>query len=109
MDIGVGLRNDNHCIAVSIMGEINISNVDKLRNEIFPIVSGSTADIQFDCKELNYIDSQGILVFLQAMAIAKRKGLKIKLKNVNKYIYKLFRTMNLDQIFEIDIQDAPEW
>lgn len=55
-----------------------------------------------DCKELNYIDSTGLGIFVATLKKAKQCEKKIVISNLKDNIKKLFIITGLDKVFEID-------
>jgi anti-sigma B factor antagonist len=65
-------------------------------------VETNKKDLIIDCKELNYIDSTGLGIFVGALKKAKQYEKKITITNLKDNIKKLFIITGLDKIFEVE-------
>lgn len=68
-------------IVVELVGRLDTSAAPTLSEEIEDIVNEKN-DVVFDCKELEYIASSGLRVFLQAQKALNAAGGTLKLINV---------------------------
>lgn len=68
-------------IVVELTGRLDTSAAPTLSEEIEDIVNKKN-DVVFDCKELEYIASSGLRVFLQAQKALNAAGGTLKLINV---------------------------
>lgn len=68
-------------IVVELTGRLDTSAAPTLSEEIEDIVNEKN-DVVFDCKELEYIASSGLRVFLQAQKALNAAGGTLKLINV---------------------------
>ena len=68
-------------IVVELAGRLDTSAAPTLSEEIEDIINEKN-DVVFDCKELEYIASSGLRVFLQAQKALNAAGGTLKLINV---------------------------
>lgn len=86
---------------VSITGEIDIYTARMFKEKLYNIVDANNTDLKIDCKELNYIDSTGLGIFVGALKKTKLLGKSIYLLNLKDNIRKLFVITGLDKLFII--------
>jgi len=87
---------------VVLSGEVDIYTSQELKENLYRVVESNKKDVIIDCKELNYIDSTGLGIFVGALKKAKQYEKKIKIINLKDNIKKLFIITGLDKIFEVE-------
>lgn len=92
----------NDSVKISLKGEIDICTSTELKEKLYNIVDTNQKDLLIDCKELNYIDSTGLGIFVAALKKAKQYEKKITILNLKDNIKKLFIITGLDKIFQIN-------
>ncbi len=95
----IGLEADTLKIALS--GDIDLSNAEAFYQEVLSAYTASPANIAFDCKELNFIDSTTLGTFVKLLKNVKGNGHTLKLMELQPKIKKLFVICSLDKIMEI--------
>lgn len=88
-------------VKVCISGEVDIYTSQKLKDKLYGILDTNRMDLVIDCKELNYIDSTGLGIFVGALKKAKQYEKKIYISNLKDSIKKLFIITGLDKLFII--------
>ena len=89
-------------VKIYISGEVDIYTSQKLKEKLYDIVDTSKKDMKVDCKELNYIDSTGLGIFIGALKKAKQYDKNIYILNPRENIKKLFTITGLDKLFIIE-------
>jgi anti-sigma B factor antagonist len=89
-------------IEVYIMGEIDIYTSRDLKEKLYGLIDSAKTDLKINCKELNYIDSTGLGIFVGALKKSKQYGKNIILLNLKDNIRKLFTITGLDKLFVIE-------
>ncbi|MFZ5989858.1 MAG: STAS domain-containing protein [Bacillota bacterium] len=92
----------NDYVKVNLFGEVDIYTSQDLKENLYNIVDSNQTDLVIDCKELNYIDSTGLGIFVGALKKAKQYGKKIIITNLKDNIKKLFIITGLDKVFVIE-------
>ena len=88
-------------VKVVLSGEVDIYTSQELKENLYRVVESNKKDVIIDCKELNYIDSTGLGIFVGALK--KQSSMKkIKIINLKDNIKKLFIITGLDKIFEVE-------
>ena len=65
----IGLQAEGLEIALS--GDIDLGNAETFYQEVFAAYAASPADIIFDCKDLNFIDSTTLGTFVKILKKVK--------------------------------------
>lgn len=89
-------------VKVVLAGEVDIYTSQELKEKLYKIVEDYREDLLIDCKDLNYIDSTGLGIFVGALKKVKQYEKKIVLTNLKENIKKLFIITGLDKIFVIE-------
>jgi len=89
-------------VNIYISGEVDIYTSQKLKEKLYSVIDSIQLDLKIDCKELNYIDSTGLGIFVGALKKAKQYGKNIFLVNLKENIKKLFTITGLDKLFIIE-------
>jgi len=88
-------------VKIYLGGEVDIYTSQKLKEKLYSIVDTSRKDLLIDCKELNYIDSTGLGIFVGTLKKARQYDRKIYILNLKESIKKLFVITGLDKLFII--------
>ncbi|MCR4435192.1 MAG: STAS domain-containing protein [Clostridiales bacterium] len=88
-------------MTVYISGEVDIYTSQALKDKLYEIIDSTPTDLVIDCRELKYIDSTGLGIFVGALKKAKQREKKICISNLKENIKKLFIITGLDKLFII--------
>ena len=86
-------------VRVYLSGEIDIYTAQTLKEKLYGIVEKSPTDLRIECRELNYIDSTGLGIFVGALKKTRLNGKNIYMENLKENIRKLFVITGLDKLF----------
>ncbi|TYQ15088.1 UNVERIFIED_CONTAM: anti-sigma B factor antagonist [Acetivibrio alkalicellulosi] len=89
-------------VKVSLVGEVDIYTSQDFKNMLYEVVDCEKMNLIIDCKQLNYIDSTGLGIFVGALKKVKQYDKKIVLTNLKDNIKKLFVITGLDKVFVIE-------
>lgn len=89
-------------LTVALSGDIHAGNADEFYTAVAAEYERQPADILFDGKELNFIDSTTLGVFVKILKMAKSNGHTLALRGLQPKIKKLFVICSLDTIMEIE-------
>ena len=95
----VGLREGE--LVVELSGDIDLGNAEAFYQAVASAYQETPADLLFDCKALNFIDSTTLGTFVKILKQVKADGRKMKLMQLQPKIKKLFLICALDSIMEI--------
>lgn len=94
-------ESGENSLKVFITGEIDIYTAQSFKEKLYEAVDSSRSDIVIDCRELNYIDSTGLGIFVGALKKTRVDGRNIILTGLKDNIKKLFVITGLDKLFII--------
>lgn len=95
-------ENSNDLVSIYISGEVDIYTSQRLKETLYGIMDSNKKDLKIDCKELNYIDSTGLGIFVGTLKKAKQYGKNVYISNLKDNIRKLFIITGLDKVFVIE-------
>ncbi len=94
------VRENSSCIIV-INGDLDASSSILLDKAIAEAVSQNQANILIDCKNLNYISSAGLGVFMSYLQDFQDKNISLVLYGINDKVLNVFEILGLDQLLTI--------
>jgi len=94
-------REDKDFWDVKITGEVDIYTSDKIRDTLNEMIKEKISEIQIDCKELSYIDSSGLGVFIGILKKLKEEDKNLVVLNARSNILKLLSITGLDKVFVV--------
>lgn len=101
-ELRIAEEKANGSIKIYLSGEVDIYTSQSLKERLYSIIESNKTDLIIDCKELNYIDSTGLGIFVGSLKKAKQYEKKIYISNLKDNIKKLFVITGLDKIFIIE-------
>jgi anti-sigma B factor antagonist len=90
----------NGIVIVSIFEDIDLYNVSKVRNLLDDLYTNSKHKIIIDLKNVDYMDSSGLSVFIREMSRLKKVNHTLKLANVKEGIERLFKWTTINMYVE---------
>jgi anti-sigma B factor antagonist len=94
-------KDDQNAVHIEISGEVDIYTCQELKDKLYRCVDQLGKDLVLDCRNLNYIDSTGLGVFVAVLKKVKLIDRQITIKNLKESILKLFLITKLDLLFTI--------
>ena len=85
----------------TVCGRLDTPSAVKAQQEITPRLENADKLITLDCKDLEYISSSGLRLFLTIRKEAQAKGGKVVIININEEIKKVFMMTGFFNLFEI--------
>lgn len=82
-------------------GEIDIYTAPKLKDALLRLTEKSNQTIMVDLKDVHYMDSTGLGVFISAIKSTKENNSHLKLINLQERVFRLFSITGLDEIMDI--------
>lgn len=99
MQISSVLEDGNFVIAID--GDVDASSSIKLDEAIGSAVQAGQQYILIDCKNLNYISSAGLGVFMSYIEELKTKNIRMVLFGLSERVENVFKVLGLDQLLNI--------
>lgn len=84
-----------------VSGRLDTPAAVKAQTEITPLLENADKEIILDCKDMEYISSSGLRLFLTIRKEASTKGGKVIIENISEDIKKVFMMTGFFNLFEI--------
>ncbi|MBR2151284.1 MAG: STAS domain-containing protein [Prevotella sp.] len=95
------IKEQNGGMLANISGRLDTPAAVKAQQEIVPLLENADKEIILDCKNLEYISSSGLRLFLTVRKEASAKGGKVIIENINDEIKKVFMMTGFFNLFVI--------
>ncbi|RIW16214.1 anti-sigma factor antagonist [Algoriphagus lacus] len=92
---------ENNYDILSITGEVDASNSVILDEAIQELIAGGSKFILIDGKNLEYISSAGLGVFMSYLEDFQEQGINLKICELTPRVYEVFKILGLDQLIPI--------
>ncbi len=92
-------QRENGVCTVSLRGELDLSAAPDFRKVMDPLVGIDDADLVLNLKELKYIDSTGIGIFLSILKARQGMNSSFYVQEVPDHIRKLFEMTGIAKFF----------
>lgn len=89
-------------LLIEVKGDLDIYSEDEFRSFIEKEIEGADKDIVIDIKDLDYLDSTGLGLFMKIYKIAKEKDKTVSIINPKENILKLFKITDLTDVFNME-------
>jgi anti-sigma B factor antagonist len=83
---------------VTVTGEIDVSTIPALREFLLAL----DGDIEVNCADVSFIDSEGIGVFVAAHRPSQERGHRLALRSVSGSCYRVFQLTGLTEYLDIE-------
>ena len=88
-------------MTLTIDGELDASSCIVLDESIQQVVNEKEKKILVDCKQLSYISSAGLGVFMSYLQDFRKNDIRMVLFNMNPQVKEVFRILGLDNLIKI--------
>lgn len=95
------IKEDAEKIIVTLDGDLDTAAAQETEKDFKPLMEVKNKEITIDCKNLNYISSSGLRLFLSLLKSCKPNGNTLSLENVNDNIKKVFTMTGFSSLFNI--------
>lgn len=83
-------------------GIIDTTNSQNFRNELMRAVNSlDNSTILIDMKEIDFLDSAGLMILINAYKSAQNRGKKLSLCSISPSVRIIFELSQLDKVFDI--------
>ena len=89
-------------LLIEVKGDLDIYSEDEFRSSIEKEIEGADKDMVIDIKDLDYLDSTGLGLFMKIYKIAKEKDKTVSIINPKENILKLFKITDLTDVFNME-------
>lgn len=98
----VKINKDGQKAVVDIAGRLDTISSAQFESSIHEIVNSDATQVALDCKELSYVSSAGLRLFLTLQKSMKAKGGTLCLRNVCPDIMEVFNVTGFSSILKIE-------
>jgi anti-sigma B factor antagonist len=107
-DFAIEVRESNAVNVVSLKGYLDAHTAPKLEETFQGLLNGRRYNIVVNCRDLSYISSAGLGVFMAFIEDVRSNMGDIKLSNMSPKVYNVFDLLGFPLLYEIhkDEQDA---
>jgi anti-sigma B factor antagonist len=101
-------RTKNEYEILDLQGELDAHTASQLEDSLKHLINNSKSDIIVNFKDLDYIASAGLGVFMAYIEDVRDIGGDIKLTNMNDKVYNVFDLLGFPTLYDIldDEEDA---
>jgi anti-sigma B factor antagonist len=101
MKVNIEKHQNEKEIFVTVTGEIDAYTAPKLREELLPLAEGENKIITVNLKEVTYLDSTGLGVFVGMFKQLNKNEGELKLVELSDRLKRLFNITGLSHIMSI--------
>lgn len=94
----VGFKRSGHTLIVSLSGELDHHNAEKIRDKIDATMEKGFKNLIFNFKGVSFMDSSGIGVIIGRYKKVQRKGGRVCITCLNDKIKRIFEISGLFKI-----------
>lgn len=95
------ITEENDKLVLDLSGDLDVYSEEEFKSLIEDEIETVNKDILIDIKNLDYLDSTGLGMFMKIYKINEKRGKKVKIINPKENILKLFKITDLTEIFEM--------
>lgn len=99
----INISEQNGGYVATFEGRLDTPASVKAQQDIAPLLENADKQILLDCKQLEYISSSGLRLFLTLRKETAAKGGKVIIENINDEIKKVFMMTGFFNLFEIRV------
>lgn len=101
MKVNIEKQPNDKDIFVSVTGEIDAYTAPMLREELLPLTEGKNKVITVNLKDVSYMDSTGLGVFVGLFKQLNNNGGELKLVELSDRLKRLFKITGLSNVMKI--------
>lgn len=95
------ITKENKETTVCFKGRLDTPSSQEVSEKVEPVLKDAAGTIILDCKELEYISSSGLRIFLTLRKAAAAKGGKVIVRDINDDIRQVFMMTGFLNLFEV--------
>lgn len=102
MDLEIDVVEEQDKIRMNLAGEIDVYTAPELRDTLLPLTEEKGNHIEISFSNVDYMDSTGLGIFINALKSSKENDSHMKLINLTDRVLRLFTITGLDDIIDIN-------
>ena len=95
-------EQENDVLVAQFSGRLDTPASGEAAVAVQPLIDSAEKTIFLDCKELTYISSSGLRIFLSIRKAAASKGGRVIIRAINKEIRQIFVMTGFLNLFEVE-------
>jgi anti-sigma B factor antagonist len=107
--ITVRVEKDGRRAALILTGELDLASAEMLSESLQTIEASRPSVIALDLRQLQFMDSTGLLLAIRAHTRARREGRRFVIVPGPPQVQKVFALTGLDSVLEFDDGPEPSW
>ena len=88
-------------MTAQLIGRLDTAASQQVAADLQPLIDNADKTLVLDCKELDYISSSGLRIFLTVRKAAASKGGKVIVRDINNEIRQVFMMTGFLNLFDI--------
>jgi anti-sigma B factor antagonist len=100
-DFKIALREENRISIVELKGYLDAHTAPELEKALQQLMTYKKFNIIVNCRDLNYISSAGLGVFMAFIEDVRQQRGDIKLSNMSPKVYNVFDLLGFPILYEI--------
>src|SRR5699024_3426258 len=102
MDLDIDVVEKQDKTIVRLSGEIDVYTAPELKDILLPLVEKENNNIEVCFSDVEYMDSTGLGIFINALKSSKTYNSHMELVNLTDRVLRLFTITGLDEIIDIN-------
>ena len=94
-------RDDGHVTVVFPQGFLDAHTAPEFETELRKAIDAGRVHIVVNCKDLDYISSAGLGVFMGCIEDVREQGGDIKISNLVPKVYHVFELLGFHQLYDL--------
>ena len=98
----VEIKEKDQIMVAQLSGRLDTAVSQEVSTQLQPLVDNADKTLVLDCKELEYISSSGLRIFLTIRKAAATKGGRVIVRNISSEIRQVFMMTGFLNLFEVE-------
>jgi len=99
--IDIKTIKEGNILVLTVVGDVDASSSIELDTALQSAIESKEEKILVDCKNLNYISSAGLGVFMSYIQDIKDNNIKLVICDLNDKVYNVFEILGLHQLLTL--------
>jgi len=102
IEMDLNYKKDGNTIVVYLKGRLDVHQVDEVEKEIKTLLNSETSShVIINLKEIDYVSSSGIGMFVTVMNILKQRDKKFCICSLNSSVKRIMEIVEMNVLFNI--------
>lgn len=94
-------RKEGDIRVIELEGRLDVHLSMEVESAVNELIDAGDINIIFDLKEVKYLSSSGLRIFIAALRKLNKLNGKLKLANMNESVKRIFKVVELIDLFDI--------